>query len=125
MNMKVTLNRPYFFPVSSNYPSLGLKLCRERQSMANFNMLDSRLGRCLQTAWYRLSDKKEGQAQFGNAKYTFKWKQKTWIQLYCFSCMKYAHIIVWIGFGLWIVAILLTTATPYVYLAKVLRFFSF
>jgi len=92
--------------------------------MATFNVLDSALGECIQTAIYRLSDKKEGDAKFKNAKYTYKWKKKTLGQLYCFSCMKYANLALWICFVLWIIIILLTTAAPYVYLARAIQIVS-
>ncbi len=50
----------------------GLQLSREveRQSMANLHILGSKLGECVQTAVYRLSDRKEGDPKMGSAKYT-------------------------------------------------------
>ena len=51
--------------------TLGLQLCREieRQSLANLHIIGSKLGECMQTAVYRLSEKKEGDPKMGNAKY--------------------------------------------------------
>jgi hypothetical protein len=51
----------------------GLQLCRdmERQSLANLHIIGSKLGECLQTAVYRLSDKREGDPKLGNAKYRY------------------------------------------------------
>jgi hypothetical protein len=50
----------------------GLQLCREieRQSLANLHIIGSKLGECMQTAVYKLSDRKEGDPKMGNAKYT-------------------------------------------------------
>jgi hypothetical protein len=50
-----------------------LQLCRdmERQSLANLHIIGSKLGECLQTAVYRLSDKREGDPKLGNAKYRY------------------------------------------------------
>ena len=64
----------FFFCTSPLSPPIsisGLQLCKdmERQSMANLHILGSKLGECLQTAVYRLSEKKEGDTKFGSAKY--------------------------------------------------------
>lgn len=50
-----------------------MQLCRdmERQSLANLHIVGSKLGECLQTALYRLSDKREGDPKLGNAKYRY------------------------------------------------------
>ncbi len=49
----------------------ALQLCRdlERQSFANLHLLGSKVGECMQTAVYRLSERKEGEPKMGNAKY--------------------------------------------------------
>ncbi|RYH31815.1 hypothetical protein EON65_01775 [archaeon] len=49
----------------------GLPLCREveRQSLANLHIIGSRLGECVQTAVYKLSDRKEGDSKMGALKY--------------------------------------------------------
>ncbi len=51
----------------------ALQLCREleRQSFANLHLLGSKVGECMQTAVYRLSERKEGEAKMGNAKYRY------------------------------------------------------
>jgi hypothetical protein len=62
----------------------ALVLCREieRQSLMNLlNVLGSKLGECAQTAVYRLSDKKEGSAKLGAAKYSFKWGTRPVMEL--------------------------------------------
>ena len=50
---------------------VGLQLCREveRQSLANLHILGSKMTGCAQTAVYRLSDVKEGNAKASSAKY--------------------------------------------------------
>lgn len=49
----------------------GLQVCRdlERQSVANLHILGSKIGECMQTAVYRLSDRKEGDPKLGMCKY--------------------------------------------------------
>lgn len=51
----------------------GLQLCREveRQSAANLHIFGSKLGECMQTAVYRLSDRREGDPRMGAVKYTY------------------------------------------------------
>lgn len=55
------------------YIITALQLCREleRQSFANLHLLGSKVGECMQTAVYRLSERKEGDAKMGNAKYRY------------------------------------------------------
>ena len=63
----------FLLPLSLSFLSttIGLQLCREveRESLANLHILGSRMGDCAQTAVYRLSDQKEGNAKIGTAKY--------------------------------------------------------
>lgn len=51
--------------------TVGLQVCRdiERQSFANLHILGSKLGECMQTAVFRLSDRKEGDPKMGQLKY--------------------------------------------------------
>ena len=48
-----------------------MQLCRdmERQSLANLHIIGSKIGECVQTAVYRLSEKKEGDPKLGTMKY--------------------------------------------------------
>lgn len=50
---------------------VGLQVCRdlERQSFANLHILGSKLGECMQTSVFRLSDRKEGDPKMGQLKY--------------------------------------------------------
>ena len=66
------LANPYnFLPNSILNNVAALQLCREveRQSMLNLHVLGSKLGECVLTAVYRLSDKKEGDPKMGTVKY--------------------------------------------------------
>eukprot|EP00602_Paraphysomonas_sp_CaronLab_P010972 CAMPEP_0185017750 /NCGR_PEP_ID=MMETSP1103-20130426/660_1 /TAXON_ID=36769 /ORGANISM="Paraphysomonas bandaiensis, Strain Caron Lab Isolate" /LENGTH=279 /DNA_ID=CAMNT_0027547317 /DNA_START=179 /DNA_END=1015 /DNA_ORIENTATION=+ len=53
----------------------GLQLARdmERQSLANLNILGSRVVDCAQAMLYRLSDRREGEATAASKKFKFKW----------------------------------------------------
>eukprot|EP01039_Chlorochromonas_danica_P011686 gene11686-13114_t len=87
----------------------GLQLCREveRQTLANLHIIGSRLGECAQTAVYRLSDRKEGDAKIGNAKYSFKWGTKPVMELSLAAYSKHSTYIC-ICFVLWICVVLFT-----------------
>lgn len=75
--------------------------------MANFNILGSKLAECVQTAIYRLSDRKEGDPKLGNAKYSFKWGTKPVMELSLAPYAKYSPFL-WICFALWIFVLLFT-----------------
>ncbi len=105
----------------------ALQLCRdlERQSFANLHLLGSKVGECMQTAVYRLSERKEGDPKMGNAKYrfvvlfffvlcwlyfftfthfparSFKWGTKPVMELSLASYAKNSTYL-WICFALWI-----------------------
>lgn len=87
----------------------GLQLCREieRQSLANLHILGSKLGECMQTAVYRLSDRKEGDSKMGQQKYSFKWGTKPVMELSLASYSKHSTFI-WICFLIWICIVIFT-----------------
>ena len=87
----------------------GLQLCRdvERQSMANMHVLGSRLGDCVQTALYRLSEQKEGDPRLGSTKYSFKWGNKPVMELSLASYSKHGAAL-WVCFGVWILIVFFT-----------------
>lgn len=87
----------------------GLQLCREveRQSLANLHILGSRLGDCAQTAVYRLSEQKEGNAKMGTVKYSFKWGNKPVMELSLASYAKHGAAL-WVCFGVWVLIVLFT-----------------
>jgi hypothetical protein len=104
---------------------LGLQVCREveRQGLANLNIFGSRIVECVQTAIYRLSDKKEGEQKSGNAKFrcivgltplssllffcSFKWGTKPTMELSLASYTKHSTFL-WICFFLWICVVIFT-----------------
>eukprot|EP01036_Dinobryon_divergens_P024210 gene24211-32640_t len=105
---------------ASSHPNLaallnqhgGLQVCRdiERQSFANLHILGSKLGECMQTAVFRLSDRKEGDPKMGQLKYSFKWGTKPVMELSLASYAKHS-VFLWICFIVW-VGLLLFTFMP-------------
>lgn len=93
----------------------ALQLCRdvERQSLMNLHILGSKLGECVQTAVYRLSDKKDGNAKLGSQKYSFKYGTKPVIELTLAKYSKHS-LLLWACFIVW-VFILLYTFLPLLY----------
>ena len=90
----------------------ALVLCREieRQSLMNLmNFLGSKLGDCAQTAVYRLSDRKEGNAKFGAVKYSFKWGTKPVMELTLTAYSKHKNLLV-ACFVLWCIFLVFTFA---------------
>lgn len=87
----------------------GLQLCREveRQSLANLHIIGSKLSECVQTAVYRLSDRKEGDAKIGNAKYSFKWGTKPVMELSLAAYAKNSTYLC-ICFALWVFVVVFT-----------------
>lgn len=87
----------------------GLQLCREveRQSLANLHILGSKMGHCAQTAVYKLSDKKEGDAKMGAMKYSFKWGTKPVMELSFASYAKHSNAL-WFCFAVWLIIVLFT-----------------
>eukprot|EP01038_Epipyxis_sp_PR26KG_P011343 gene11343-15208_t len=87
----------------------GLQVCREveRQSLANLHILGSKLGECVKTAIYRLSDRKEGDMKLGSTKYSFKWGTKPVMEISLASFGKHSTFL-WICFALWIFVVLFT-----------------
>lgn len=61
----------------------------------------------MQTAVYRLSEKKEGDPKMGMAKYSFKWGTKPVMELSLASYGKNS-VFLWICFGIWIVVLIYT-----------------
>lgn len=87
----------------------GLQLCREveRQSLANLHIIGSKLGECVQTAVYRLSDRKEGDSKIGSVKYSFKWGTKPVMELSLAAYAKHSTFLC-ICFAIWIFVVLFT-----------------
>ena len=120
--LRVSQQRPQRFYASaavanaSAHPRLAAELKQagglavvkevERQSLANLHILGSKLGDCARTAVYRLSDRKEGVAKSGCAKYSFKWGTKPVMEL---SLAMYRNSsTLWVCFAIWIVVVLVT-----------------
>lgn len=94
-------------------------------------MLGSKLGECMQTAVYRLSERKEGDAKMGAVKYrcarvtvvvhrrrlcvvniairlcSFKWGTKPVMELSLAAYTKHSAFL-WICFGVWVFVLLYT-----------------
>lgn len=87
----------------------GLQLAREieRQSLANLHILGSKMGDCAQTAVYRLSEQKEGDAKMGASKYSFKWGTRPVMELSLASYGKHSGVL-WCCFALWLLIVLFT-----------------
>lgn len=100
---------PFSLNLSFVVVFLALQLCREleRQSLANLHIIGSKLGECMQTAVYRLSERKEGDPKMGNAKYTFKWGTKPVMELSLAAYTKHSTYL-WLCFALWICIVLFT-----------------
>jgi hypothetical protein len=69
--------------------------------------LGSKLGECVQTAVYRLSDKKEGDPKLGAVKYSFKWGNKSVMEISLAPYAKNSTYIV-ICFVIWIGVVIFT-----------------
>lgn len=87
----------------------ALQLVREieRQSLANLHVLGSKMGDCAQTAVYRLSEHKEGDANMGALKYSFKWGTRPVMELSLASYGKHSGVL-WFCFALWLLIVLFT-----------------
>jgi len=87
----------------------GLQLVREieRQSLANLHILGSKMSDCAQTAIYRLSEGKEGDANMGTVKYRFKWGTRPIMELSLASYGKHSGIL-WFCFAIWLLIVLFT-----------------